>query len=308
MATPDGWARVGAIAARRHGILTHVQLMEAGFSSSSISRAVKAKHLYRVYRGIYSLGHPPSTREAVILAACLACGPDALASHLLAGELHGLNAPLAGALTITTGGRARPRTGIHIHRSQVKAEERSLVDNVPCTSPSRTLADIAATAPVALPRAIKEASGRGLLDVPAIEAVIDAVPRRRGAAQIRPLLRQAHVPGKTRSELERRIFRLCRQADLPLPEMNITLQAGGRRYEVDCVWRRARLVVECDSRWHDNPISATDDAKRDQALTIAGWRVHRLRWAQVVGDPEGVASLLAHLLEVSGESADLRVG
>lgn len=285
-------------AARRHGILTHVQLTEAGFSASSTSRAVKAKRLFRVYRGVYSLGHPPMTRQAVILAACLACGPDALASHLLAGELHGFNAPLAGALTITTPrARVGPRDGLRVHHSPVKPEERTLLVAIPCTSPSRTLADIAATAPAALPKAIKEASGRGLLDVPAIDAVLDAVPRRRGAGRIRRLLYETHVPRKTRSELERRMFRLCRGAKLPLPEMNVPFEAGPRRFEVDCMWREAALVVECDSRWHDNPVSATEDAQRDQALTIAGCRVHRLRWAQVVGDPEGVASLLTHLLD-----------
>jgi hypothetical protein len=30
------------------------------------------------------------------------------------------------------------------------------------------------------------------------------------------------------------------------------------------VWPRHRLIVECDSGWHDNPVSARDDAERDE--------------------------------------------
>lgn len=303
MATREAWSRIAILAARQHHIITVEQLNLAGFSPDAITRAVEAGRLYRVHRGVYSLAHPAVDRKARLLAGCLACGPKAVTSHLVAGELLGLNPPLSGPIDITIpAGSIRNHAGIRIHRSRLADAERTAVDSIPCTSPARTLVDIAAVAPAALDRVIREVSGRGLLDVAAIDAVLGANPGRRGAGRIRSLLHGADVPGMTRSELERRIFRLCRDHGLPLPEMNVKLRAGGRTYEVDCVWRSARLIIECDSRWHDNPVSATEDARRDQALTLAGWRIHRVRWAQVVDDASGAAKLIGHLLGRTGKA------
>ena len=78
--------------------------------------------------------------------------------------------------------------------------------------------------------------------------------------------------------------------------MNVEIDAPGGPYEVDCVWPRHRLIIECDSRWHDNPATRRRDAIREQALTLAGWRIYRLRWIQIVGEPGHAARTVRHLL------------
>jgi len=40
-----------------------------------------------------------------------------------------------------------------------------------------------------------------------------------------------------------------------------------------------------------------DDRRRDQLLTFAGWRVIRVKWRQVVYEPEHVAATLRALFE-----------
>lgn len=80
--------------------------------------------------------------------------------------------------------------------------------------------------------------------------------------------------------------------------MNVRLPAEGGPFEVDCVWFQERLIIECDShRWHDNPVTANRDALKDQAFTLAGWRVHRLRWIQIVKNPQDAARTIGVLLE-----------
>jgi len=104
----------------------------------------------------------------------------------------------------------------------------------------------------------------------------------RGVARLRMLIDGCRpLPVFVRSDTERQIYELCERAGLPLPDMNVDVWAGGTIYECDCVWPAERLIVECDSRWHDNPIAARTDAERDQALTLAGWRIQRIRAAQL---------------------------
>ena len=79
--------------------------------------------------------------------------------------------------------------------------------------------------------------------------------------------------------------------------MNVLIDAAGGPYEIDCVWFAQRLLIECDSRWHDNPVTAAKDALREQALTDAGWRVYRLRWLQIVDAPGRAAQTIRLLLE-----------
>lgn len=60
-----------------------------------------------------------------------------------------------------------------------------------------------------------------------------------------------------------------------------------------------RVVVECDSRHHDDSASRVRDAARDLALTALGFVVLRPRWETVMFDPSAlvaaVSTLLRHL-------------
>jgi very-short-patch-repair endonuclease len=69
------------------------------------------------------------------------------------------------------------------------------------------------------------------------------------------------------------------------------------RYQVDFHWPAARLIVETDGReTHDTPHQFEEDRRRDLELALAGWRVVRISWRQVTGEPEAVVALLRSLL------------
>ena len=63
-------------------------------------------------------------------------------------------------------------------------------------------------------------------------------------------------------------------------------------YQVDFHWPDHMLVVETDGlAFHDSPLSFARDRRRDLDLQVAGWRVLRFGWRDVVGTPERVVAL-----------------
>jgi very-short-patch-repair endonuclease len=68
-------------------------------------------------------------------------------------------------------------------------------------------------------------------------------------------------------------------------------------YEVDFLWRAERLVVETDGRAsHATRAAFERDRARDARLTVAGYRVVRFTYRQVIHEPEVVGGLVRSLL------------
>lgn len=282
------------LARRQFGVATTEQLHSVGFSKGAIRWAVQNGRLYSLHVGVYAVGYPSGDERKRLMAAALSCAPSGMVSHHSLGGLLKMLKPRAGLVDVTVCGQGgRSRSTVRIHRpGSIGADECGHFEGIPCTSPSRTIIDIAAEGRRWLTeRAIGEAEGLGILDVDEIERLLARYPRWPGSVAVRKLLGTYEpVPGFTRSGFERRMVRLCKRAGIELPETNVFLQVEGGRLEVDCVWRRERLIIECDShRWHDNPVTANRDALKDQLLTDAGWRVHRLRWLQIVRAPARAA-------------------
>ena len=72
---------------------------------------------------------------------------------------------------------------------------------------------------------------------------------------------------------------------------------AGDGAEADFVWDAERLVVEVDGRdIHTTRRAFDGDRRRDQRLTLLGYRVVRFSWRQVMHEPRYVATTLAALL------------
>jgi hypothetical protein len=137
--------QIAELASRQHGVLTHPQLVELGMSSSAIGRALDAKRLRSLHRGVYLLGQlelPGATEMAAVLAG----GRDAVLSHTSGAcllKLLRIEAPRPAHVTVPGGGRCR-RPGMVLHRTRTLADdERTVIDRIPVTAAGRTLADIA---------------------------------------------------------------------------------------------------------------------------------------------------------------------
>ena len=77
---------------------------------------------------------------------------------------------------------------------------------------------------------------------------------------------------------------------------------GGETWigRVDVCYPHARLVIELDGRrWHDSHLAREDDRRRDNALVVAGWRVVRITWRELMDDPAATVALVRRLLAAS---------
>ncbi len=86
---------------------------------------------------------------------------------------------------------------------------------------------------------------------------------------------------------------LLQQAGLaPTSTQFVVRDARGRWIgRVDFAWPHQRLVVEADGfAFHADRASYRDDRRRGNALLLAGWRVLRFSWEDVVDRPDEVVT------------------
>src|SRR4051794_33357369 len=135
---------VAAVAARQHGVVTHRQLVAAGYSAAAIQRRVENGHLHRKYKGVYAVGYSVLSTRGCWMAAVLASGADALLSHRDTAELWELRRNGRRSVDVTSPRSRHEHDGITLHRSRhIHPDDRAEVDGIPVTSVARTLLDFA---------------------------------------------------------------------------------------------------------------------------------------------------------------------
>jgi len=89
----------------------------------------------------------------------------------------------------------------------------------------------------------------------------------------------------TRSDLEELFLRLADRTGLPRPDTNVMIEG----FEVDCVWREQRLVVEVDG-WatHGTRAAFERDREKSRILQAAGWRCVPVTFLQLRDTPHEV--------------------
>jgi hypothetical protein len=293
---------VGAVAEAQHGIVTLPQLRALGFSESGVRYRVAAGRLCRLHRGVYAFAGLPLTANSHRLAAVAACGHGAVLSHASAAALWGIRASAATLVDVTVPSRAgRHRDGIRVHRGgRLVANEIDEVAGIPCTTVARTVLDCAAFLPEsATEYLIHHAQIKRLLRRSEVEAVLQRNPARAGTGVVRRILGLS-LPGdeKLRSLNERRLLRICSEAELPRPDVDVWIPLPeGHGLPVDFAWLQQRLIVEVDSRtYHGTDRALINDPGRDRRLMLAGWRVVRFSYRDLSERPALVATELRRLM------------
>lgn len=287
-------ALISTLASRQHGVVGRGQLLEAGVGRGAIGHRVATGRLQIVHRSVYSVGHRSLSPDGRWMAAVLAAGPEAVASHRCGAAVWRL---LDWDRLEVTVPRARIVEGLLVHRFHLPADEVTRVRGIPVTTAARTLLDLAAVAPIQqVERAMSEAEYRRLTTVASVSRMAERYPRRRGIATVKAILR-AFNGGITRSELEGRFARFLRKAGLPLPRLNVNLVIEGRWLQADCAWHEQRLIVELDGHGaHWTAAAFERDRERDRVLAANGWRVVRVTWRQLHREPRSLAADLARIL------------
>jgi very-short-patch-repair endonuclease len=283
------------LAAKQHGVVARDQLRALGYLDGAIGRQVRAGSLLRVHRGVYAVGHGRLSVHGQAMAAVLACGPRALPSHGSAAWLWGLllTSPSPHHVTVPNRGHRRRSIRLH-HATGLTGQDRATRDAIPVTSVPRTLLDLTTILPATRLHHTLELSERlELFDLRRFDALLARTHGHPGHGRLRSALASYREPAFTRSELERRLLKLVREAGLPRPSVNFFV-AG---CEIDVYWPRERFGVELDGfEFHRTRAAFERDRRRQEDLKLEGIEIIRLTSRRIEREPEQVANRLRVLL------------
>jgi hypothetical protein len=128
---------------------------------------------------------------------------------------------------------------------------------------------------------------------------------RRGTVPRRGLIRAtlADIAGGAQALSELDFCRLTRRFGLPEPTRQaLRKDEHGRVRWLDASWERARVVAEVDGLWHMDAVAWWADMRRQNELTVSGYRVLRFPAFAVRDHPEVVAAQLADALRLAAEA------
>src|SRR4051812_34857505 len=255
----SGDRAIAALAGCQHGVVALSQLQVLGLGRGAVATRVSSGRLHRLYRGVYAVGHSSVSSRGRLMAAVLACGPDAVASHRSAAALWGIRRSAATKVEVTAIDR-RGQHGITLHRvRRLDAEDRTIRDGIPVTTVARTLLDGAAVlTPRHLVTAIEDSERLRLFDLRA-RAFLD----------------------------------FCRDASLPLPATNVSVCG----YEVDAAWIKQKVIVELDSyAFHGTRGAFERDRVRDAVLQENEFRPLRVTHRRLTEEPRELERVLRRFL------------
>jgi predicted transcriptional regulator of viral defense system len=286
---------IAEVAGRQHAVIARWQLLALGVGRGGITHRLASGRLHRVFPGVYAVGHKKITLRGRWMAAVLACGKGAVLSHVPAGVLHNVARTSAGRVDVTVPRSRRGIRGIVIHRVRdLHPDDVTVIDGIPVTSLARTLLDLAGSVPEwRFQRAFEDATKLPDFDARKVNELLDRHPRRKGRKRLATLVEKATAPSPyTRSGLERRFLRLCRETGIPTPSVNADI-AG---HEVDISWPDTHLVVELDvDETHGDRVAFERDRRRDADLALNEHHVLRVTGNWIDEDPGDVERTVRRL-------------
>lgn len=269
------------------GVGTRAQLL-AATSRPEVDRALAAGLVVVLRRGRYAL---PAADAALV------------AAHRVSGTVSGISAALHWGWAVKTVPEkpviTLPRNrrlgadlaadlaaGVLLHRADlgeddavglVTSRERTLIDCLRREPRDSALAVADSALRDGFPRARLLAIGR------------DA--RGPGSPQVRELSRAAD--GRAANPFESVLRDIARHVEGLRVVPQVSIRDPGFLGRPDLVDERLRIVLEADSfEWHGGREALARDARRYNALTVAGWLVLRFGWEDVMFRPREVAAVL----------------
>lgn len=302
----------GALAERSRellGLVTIAQLDALGVSRQQRRTLLVHGVLVPVHRGVFRHVAHPVTWQQSVLAGVLVAGDQAVASHVTAARLwrfdgfraspaRRVEAGVEVEITVPRVQRPRSRPGLVVHRSaDLGVADREVRRLVPSTTAARTLCDISARLTTRrLEAVLDDAERRGLVWRPHLRWRIAELHRRgrSGVPQLEHLLDRTEGRPLGDSWLEQEALRIITRAELPTPRCQVRLRkVGGRIARVDLFWQPERLVVELDGHaTHATRRQRQADAERAARLSLAGWRMVRFTYEDVVERPDHVVEMI----------------
>ncbi|MEX1037567.1 MAG: type IV toxin-antitoxin system AbiEi family antitoxin domain-containing protein [Acidimicrobiia bacterium] len=285
-------ARVRELAGTQHGLMRRADLVSLGATGREIGWRIGGGRVDVPHPGVYYLNSTPPTWKTAVLAAVMAAGPDALASHRCAAVLWGFDAVFGRLIEVTVPYVESPEPdGVIVHRTR-RPNPAAVVESIPITTPERTLFDIA---PI-LPARVLEKAGRsavhlGLATVNQIDKAVAKFGGRgvSGTKRMRWLV-GAIANDQSGSVSEIDLKHIIWDAPIPPPvqQLQIRLPDNSNAYP-DFSWPYRSKIVEVDGfGTHGSPEQLQSDLRRQNALMELGWQIRRFTATEIRDDPNRV--------------------
>jgi hypothetical protein len=296
----------------QHGVLTRPQALGGGMTDKAIVARLRTGRWQRLQRGVYATfsGEPP--RSALIWAAVLRGGPDAVLSHQTAAELSGLVASPEPRIHITVprGAPVDRIPGVVLHYSGRLARARHPVLEPARTRIEETVLDLGQAG-----RGLDSALGWIFLGCGSrkttaerIAAAMALRSKLRWRADLAMALDVAREGAHSLLEF-RYLNRVERPHGLPAGTRQHRVRRAGRHQYQDVLYEASGVVVELDGRAAHPEQFRLRDVRRDNANVAVGQVTLRYTWADVTGHPCAVAAEVgAALIRRGWASAPRRCG
>jgi len=292
---------------RQRGVLTSAAAAQ-WVGPAAVRWRLESGRWQRPCRGIVVTHSGPLSSGQRLWVVVLAAGRQAALAGLTAARLEGLTGFDDGRIHVVVPAsrlvRAELPDVVAVHRSRLFGPG----DVHPARQPPRTR----------MPRSILDAASwmrtengaRAILAAGVQQRLVRAEdltaelarrPRGPRRALIRATVADITDGAQALSELD--FGRLTRRYGLPEPSRQVLRrEPSGRARWLDAYWERARVVAEVDGLWHMDAAAWWADMRRDNELTVSGYRVLRFPAFAVRDHPDAVAEQIASALRLGGES------
>jgi len=268
--------RVDEVASGQWSLVTRAQLVEAGVTEKQIITLLRSGLLRPLRRRVYALVGAPRSWQQTALAAVLAAGEGAVASHATAARLWGFAYLPAESVDVTVESDIRPPAGVR-RTTILPPADVTTRSGVPCTSFERTLCDCTTIlSPFQLGRVLDDGLRRDLASLDRLTKCVfrlDSGPGRRlrVAQQLLAERDASFDPGGSASEL--RVLAVLREAGIPAPIQQYRVRVDSRSFELDFAWPKQRVFAEYYGLpVHSGASAVAYDSARLTAMVAEGWR------------------------------------
>lgn len=263
----------------QHGVMHRRDLAELKLKRHPFRRLVEQGFLTAVDTDVFAVGAVPDSWHRQLMAGALQLGDQAYATGEASAALHGFDTFRPGKVEFLVPARQRNRTvavgRVRSTSAPILPDDVDRKDGIPCTSPARTIFDLASVVSrKRLEHAIDSALRDGLVTEPELLEVLTRLRRsgRNGVTRLEEALGIAHGP-VAHSVLERRFLRLAAQHGLPTPRSQVVHLDAEQRFvaRVDFQFEH-EVIAEVDGhRFHSTRAQRQRDNERRNALMRQGY-------------------------------------
>jgi len=287
--------------AKRYGVIT-TAAATAWIGRAAVRWRVDSGRWQRPCRGVVVIHSGPLSDDHLLWVVVLGAGAGAALAGLTAARIDGLTGFDDGRIHVVVPADRVVRANLPDRAAVHRSRSFGPADIHPVRQPPRTR----------MPRSVLDAASwmrtdngtRAILAAGVQQRLVSPenlaaeLTRRRGLPR-QALIRStvADIAGGAQALSELDFCRLTRRYRLPEPTRQVLRRdSAGRTRWLDAYWEQAHVVAEVDGLWHMDAAAWWADMRRDNDLTLSGYRVLRFPAFAVRDHPDVVARQIADAL------------